>query len=266
MLAEMGATPVDMDLFAPVGVRREVAGHNLVINLATHVPPSAAMFLPGAWRENDRVRRLVSANLVDAAIAEGVERYVQESFALIYPDRGDVWIDERTPIRPARYNRSVVAAERAAARFARTGRVGVVLRFAAFYGPDSGQTRDLIAYVRRGWAPIPGSPDSFFSSVSHDDAASAVMAALGVPSGVYNVTDDEPLRRREFFGSLASALGVDPPRIPPPWAARLMGSLGETLARSLRLSNQKLRSASDWEPRYPSAREGWPAVLEAVGK
>ena len=46
---------------------------------------------------------------------------------------------------------------------------------------------------------MPGSAESYISSVSHDDAASAVVAALGLPAGIYNVVDDEPLRRREYF-------------------------------------------------------------------
>jgi nucleoside-diphosphate-sugar epimerase len=206
----------------------------------------------------------VSALLVDAAIAAGAERYIQESFAPIYRDCGSQWIDERAPVQPARYNRTAIDAEQAAERFTRSGRTGVVLRFAAFYGPDSEQTRDLITFVRRGWAPIPGSPDSYFSSVAHDDAATAVVAALGVRAGVYNVADDEPLRRREFFDSLAAALGVAPPRLPPTWLVPLFGSLGETLARSLRISNRKLRGESGWAPRYPSVREGWRAVVAAL--
>ena len=36
------------------------------------------------------------------------------SFAPVYPDRGDQWIDERTPIAPVRYNRTVADAERSA--------------------------------------------------------------------------------------------------------------------------------------------------------
>ena len=264
-LRRLGAAPVALDLFDAEAVRRAVAGHEAVINLATHLPVGMRMFLPGAWRENDRVRRLASATLADAALAAGAGRFVQESFAPVYPDSGDRWIDEATPIRPAQYNRSVADAEAAAGRFARGGGAGVVLRFALFYGPDAGQTRDLIGYVRRGWAPIPGAPDSYISSVSHDDAATAVVAALGVPAGAYNVADDEPLRRREYFDSLAAALGVAPPRIAPAWTARLLGSLGETLTRSLRLANGKLRAAGGWAPRYPSVREGWRAVLEALG-
>jgi 2-alkyl-3-oxoalkanoate reductase len=262
-LARMGATPVQIDLFAADAVRRAVAGHQVVINLATHIPGSAAMFLPGAWRANDRIRREASAILVEAALAAGAERFIQESFAPIYPDCGDQWIDEGMPIQPARYNATVVDAERSAERFTQREGAGVVLRFAAFYGPDSAQTRDLIAFVRRGWAPIPGA-DSYFSSVAHDDAATAVVAALRVRAGVYNVVDDEPLRRRVFFDSLADALGVAPPKLPPAWTTLLFGSLGATLKRSLRISNRKLRNESGWAPQYPSVREGWRAVVTAL--
>jgi 2-alkyl-3-oxoalkanoate reductase len=80
--------------------------------------------------------------------------------------------------------------------------------------------------------PIPGAADSYFSSVAHDDAATAVIAALGVPAPIYNVVDDEPLRRPEFFDSLAIALGVPAPKLPPAWLAPLFGSLGEMPARS----------------------------------
>ncbi len=264
LLEQMGAMPVQVELFAAEALRRAVMGQAVVINLATHLPLGGRMFLPGAWRTNDRIRRDASAILVEAALAGGVERFIQESFAPVYPDCGDAWIDETMAIRPARYNRTVADAEQSAARFTQSGRTGIVLRFSNFYGPDARQTRDLITVVRKGWAPIPGSADSYFSSVSHDDAATAVVAALGIPAGAYNVTDDEPLQRREFFDTLARALGVPPPKIPPAWVGMFLGSLGETLTRSLRISNRKLRETSGWAPRYPSVREGWPAVVAAL--
>ena len=263
-LAREGASPIELDLFDVDAVGKAVAGHDAVVNLATHLPAGFRAFLPGAWKENDRIRRVVSANLVDAALAGGAARFIQESFAPVYPDRGDQWIDERVPIAPVAYNRTVVDAERSAERFSGGGGTGVVLRFALLYGPDSWFTRDLIRYVRRGWAQVPGAADAYISSVSHDDAAAAVVAALGAAPGIYNVVDDEPMRRREFFDSLAGVLGVPPPRLPPPWLKYLFGSLGGMLARSLRISNRKLRDACGWTPRYPSMREGWPAVVAAL--
>src|SRR2546428_6426042 len=263
-LERAGAAAIELDLFDLAAVGRAVAGHDVVINLATHIPPSARAFVPGAWRENNRMRRLASHNLATAVLSSGAGRFIQESFAPIYGDAGDRWIDEDAPVRVARYNRAVLDAEAAAARVTRDGGTGVVLRFAYFYGADSDFTQDAIRYVRRGRAPVLGSPNGVISSISHDDAAAAATAALAVPAGTYNVSDDRPVRRREFADALADALGVPPPKFFPPWLALLAGSLGETLARSQRIANRKLRAASGWAPRYPSVLEGWSAVLAAL--
>lgn len=265
-LARAGAQAIDVDLFDLNQVRRAVAGHDAVVNLATHMPPSTTrMMLPWEWRENDRIRRDASAKLVDAAIAEAVPRFVQESFAPLYPDCGDKWIDESAPLQPTRYNRSMLDAERSLARFTASGRTGIVLRFAGFYGPDAFTLHDMAKMVRRGWSPLPGKPSAFASSISHDDAALAVASSLIVPSGTYNVCDDEPVRRREYVDIIARALGVAPPKFLPTWTIPLMGSVMALLARSERMTNRKLRSADPtWTLRYPSVREGLPAALGAA--
>ncbi len=265
LLKSLGAEAIEADLFDPVSLRRTVAGCGAIVNLATHMPSSAArMMLPGAWSENDRVRRIGSSNLAGAALEQEVGRFVQESFAPIYPDGGSRWIDESTPVRPVRYNVSVLDAEKSAQRVTEAGGDGVVLRFGLFYGPDSRFFQETCRLVRRGWAAMPGSPDGYLSSVSHDDAASAAAAALGVPAGIYNVVDDEPVTRREYFDSLAIALEVHPPEFPPRWTARLLGTVGDALGRSLRISNRKMRAASAWAPKYPSVRQAWPAVVAAM--
>ena len=38
------------------------------------------------------------------------------------------------------------------------------------------------------------------------------------------------------------------------------------LARSLRISNRKLRQASPWAPIHPSVREGWRATVDAMAR
>ena len=264
LLADAGAIPVEVNLFDPVAVRQTLAGQEVVINLTTSIPSTARMFLPGAWRMNDQVRRLVSANLVAAALTNGTARYIQESFAPIYPDYGERWIDENTPVQPVKYNRTVLDAEAAAARFSQGGGAAVILRFAFFYGPDSAVTRQTISSVRHGFAPVFGAPQAYFASISHDDAASAVVAALELPGGVYNVAEDDPFTRREYVDTLARELGARPPRLLPGWVAKMTGSMGEMLQRSLRISNRKLKAASNWAPRYPNMVTGWPAVLAAL--
>lgn len=263
-LRAMGAAPVIVDLFNATAVRRAAGKPDIVINLATHMPPSTTkMMLPWAWRENDRMRRQGAANLAATARATGADCFIQESFAPIYADGGDHWIEESWPVVPARYNRSTLDAERSANAFTRDGGRGIVLRFANFYGPDGFTTREMIAMARKGMSPLPGKPEAYVSSISHDDAATAVAAAITAPSGTYNVADDEPLTRAEWRASLARALGVARLR-PIPHALELLGgSTVALLARSQRISNQKLREATGWRPARPTVRDAW---TELVGQ
>ena len=263
-LTALGADAMALDIFDPESARRAMAGHDAVINLATHMPSSNfRMLLPWAWRENDRVRREGSAALVQAALAAGISRFIQESFAPVYEDGGARWIDEEWPQRPAPYNRTVIDAERSAARFTSAGGVGVVLRFAGFYGPDP-FLGEMVGVVRRGWGPLAGRAGAYWSSVSHEDAAGAVVAALEISAGAYNVCDDEPLTRRDWVDALADAAGAPRPRLVPGWAAAVGGASVELLSRSQRMTNAKLKGMSRWAPRWRSAREGLRAALDVL--
>ena len=265
-VGRLGASPVEADLFDVASLRRAMAGHEAVVNLATAMPRSAKrMLLPGTWRMNDRIRRVGSAAVAAAARAEGVARMIQESFAPIYVDRGDEWIDESTPVAPARYNRTTLDAERAAEHFTADGGTGVVLRFAALYGPDA-IMREMLDVMRRGWSPLPGDPSAFFTSVAQSDAASAVVASLAIPPGIYNVAEDEPMRRGEWARSLAAAAGIAPPRSIPRWLTALGGSTMRLLSRSQRISNRRLRAAAGWSPQYARASDAWGEVVAALGR
>jgi len=263
-LAAMGAKGVELDMFDGRAVRRALDGHDAVINLATHMPSSILRtMLPWEWRENDHIRREGSATLADAALDVGVMRFIQESFAPVYEDGGDRWIDERWPVRPTKYNRTVLDAEHSAARFTMAGRTGIVLRFASFYGPDS-FLREMLKTARRGWMPIPGLPESYWSSVAHEDAAMAVVASLDVPAGVYNIVDDEPLTRREWADVMATVLGVKRLKFMPLWLTNMLGGPLPLLSRSQRMTNAAFKWASKWEPRFPSARVGLPEAVRAL--
>ena len=260
-LRRAGAMPTEVDMFDVESLRRSISGHDVVVNLATHIPSSTArMMVRWAWRENDRIRRDASAAIAMAAHAERVGRMIQESFAPMYPDHGDDWIDESMPVAPVSYNRSLLDAERSAARFTESGGTGVVLRFGGLYGPDA-LLREMLDVIRRGWSPLPGDPRAYFSSLAQSDAASAVFAALDVPAGTYNIADDVPMRRGEWAQSLAAAAGLPAPKPFPGWVVSLGGSLMRFLARSQRISNRKFRDASRWSPRYPSAADAWPEIL-----
>ncbi|MBK5189051.1 MAG: NAD(P)-dependent oxidoreductase, partial [Gemmatimonadaceae bacterium] len=246
-LESLGARAVELDVFDVAAARGALAGHDVVINLATHMPPSAMkMMLPWSWKENDHVRREGSAALARAAHESGVRRFIQESFAPVYEEGGDRWIDEHWSQRPAPYNATTLDAEQSAARFSEQGGEGVVLRFAGFYGPDA-MLREMIGMVKKGWAPLPGAPNAYWSSIAHEDATTAVV---DVPAGVYNVCDDAPLTRREWSEAFAAAVGAKVPRPMPRLLVALGGKSMELLSRSQRMSNAKLKAASGWTPKW----------------
>ncbi|TMR24975.1 NAD-dependent epimerase/dehydratase family protein [Nonomuraea turkmeniaca] len=97
-LAERGATPVAVSLFDRQALASALAGHDAVVNLASAIPPMSRFMSTKAQRENHRVRAEGSAALVDAALAAGVGRVVQESVCMLYRDQGGRWIDEDAPV------------------------------------------------------------------------------------------------------------------------------------------------------------------------
>lgn len=264
LLTSLGATPARVDLFDAAAITEATTGFDVVLNLATHIPPPSRYALPGAWKENDRIRGGASVILADAALSNGAQRFVQESIAFVYEDRGTDWIDEDVPLELLANVDSVATAEAQAARVTATGADGVVLRFALFYGHDATHTVTQIEAGRKGVSAFLGEPSGYMSSIHLDDAATAVVAAVDVPSGTYNVADDEPMQRSEADAALADALGRKRLRRVPSPLLKVGGKKAGVLTRSQRVSNARLKAASGWTPTYPSLREGLPQVVAAM--
>jgi nucleoside-diphosphate-sugar epimerase len=264
LLRELGARPVEVSLFDEAALTRAFAGQDAVANLATAIPPMSRFTSARAWAVNERVRAEGSAAVVAAALAAGVDRVVQESVCLIYADRGAAWIDEDAPTDRYPAARGNHAAEASARRVGERGGAGVILRFGVFYGPGAAHSEQMLALARRRVVLTLGPPGGYQSSIHVADAGAAVVAALGVGGGTYNVVDDEPLTRRDFAAALAAAAGRTPWVRGPGRAALLLGDRTTSLTRSVRVSNARFRSASGWAPRWPSAREGWRATAAAL--
>jgi nucleoside-diphosphate-sugar epimerase len=256
----LGASPVVVDLFDADGVARAVEGAHAVLHLATRIPAMTRAHRPHAWDENNRLRTETTRLLAAAAAAAGADTLVAESITFVYRDRGAEWIDETAPLAPGPLA-SVVDLEQAVAGFAVAGRRGVSLRFGSFYGPEARSIDEAVRAARRRVAPVLGRPDAYTSAIHTDDAATAVVAALGVGSGAYNVVDDAPLTRRAFADAFAAAFGLRRLHLVGPRLASVVGGrASEVLARSQRVSNARFRAASGWTPAHPDAREGWAAV------
>jgi NAD dependent epimerase/dehydratase family enzyme len=93
-----------------------------------------------------------------------------------------------------------------------------------------------------------------------------VVAAAGtaLPSGTYNVVDDEPITRERFDEVLAHTVGRNRLRPLPDLVVRLTGEKLDHVTRSHRVANEALRNTGTWSPRYRSVRDGLPVVAAAL--
>jgi nucleoside-diphosphate-sugar epimerase len=161
----------ELGLFDPAAVADAVRDVDAVLHLATRIRSLEQISDPDAWRENDRLRADASRILVDAAIAAGVAVYVQPTVTFVYPQDGQV--SEDTPVGDVLpILRSALAAEQQAERFASAGGRGVVLRFGLLDGPGT-------------WYEEP--MRDFGATLHINDAGRALVSALSLPSGIYNV-------------------------------------------------------------------------------
>lgn len=266
LLRQLGAEPVAADLFDAASLRAALQDGDAVLHLATKIPPTSRAGRLSAWAENDRIRRDGTHALVTAALAsQTVRTFIYPSFALVYPESGDAWIDAANTIAaPTAIQRTTLDAEAEVARFASaTGRRGLSLRMGAFYGLDVPSAQDQLRIARMGFSPVPGRPEGYLPLIWVDDAASAVVAALDRgDSGVYDIVDDNPLRRAEITAAMAAVVGRKRLRPLPAWLMRLLGGPGvDALSRGQRVSNRRFKAATGWAPSVPDAHAGLPRLV-----
>src|ERR687895_278145 len=101
----------------------------------------ATVFVSGATGVLGRatIPQLLASGHTVRALSRGeandVGVFVYPSFASVYPDRGDAWIDAvSTPVAPTDILLSTLAAEREVARFAESGGRGISLRLWGVFG------------------------------------------------------------------------------------------------------------------------------------
>lgn len=197
-------------------------------------------------------RRLTGGTrrLLDAAIACGVQRYVQQSSVTAYTGGGDGWLDEdarldETPRRSGAC-RPIIETEAMIRRVDSRLLAWTILRGGALVGAGSRQDL-LVDRLQARRAVVAGDGSNYLSPLNPADMASAVLAALEhAPAGsTFNIVD-EPLRYSDYVDALADLVGV----ARPPRATRA------PLPESRRCTNRAARAALGWVPRHSIWPEG----------
>ena len=271
-LRAMGAELAVADALDPGAVRSAVAEAQpqVVIHQLTSLPRRIdPRRMERDFELNDRLRSEGTRHLVAAAQAAGATRLLAQSIAFAYaPGPPGTVHGEEDPLfldAPKPFRRSA----RAIADLEQTviGAGGVVLRYGYFYGPGSSIARDgsLGEDLARRRLPIVGRGTGVWSFIHIDDAARATVAALtrGAP-GAYNIVDDDPAPVSQWLPALAHALGAPRPLRVPTFLARLAaGSYGvATMTQAQGAANARAKRELDWQPRYPSWREGFRSGLD----
>lgn len=277
----LGGTPVVCDALDAEATARAVreASPEVVIHELTGLSGGFnPRDLAGTFTATNRLRTTGTDNLLAAARAAGVRRFIAQSFAgYAWSPGGLGAVDEeepRDPESPAPFRALTDPMDHLES--AVTGAdwcTGIALRYGFFYGPGTSigtePDGEQIELVRKRRLPIIGAGTGTWSFIHVADAAGATVAALDerVQAGIYNVTDDEPAPVREWLPGLADALGARAPMRVPRWLGRIAGGAA-TVAMMNDVkgqSNAKARRELDWELRYPSWRQGFRAGLSANG-
>src|SRR6266513_1477764 len=71
LLRSMGADAARIDVWDSAALGTSVKDHDMVVHMATHIPPTFKATRQAAWAENDRLRRELTPMLAEAARAAG---------------------------------------------------------------------------------------------------------------------------------------------------------------------------------------------------
>jgi len=184
-------------------------------------------------------------------IGTRVGRLIYISSTSIYGQDAGEWTDETSETCPATEDGRVVLAAEKAVRQACPRSVSV-LRLSGIYGP--GRLLRRVELVRKG-EPIAANPDGFLNLVHVDDAAQIVadLARRDNAQSIYLVTDDQPVRRREYYGLLAQLVGAGEP---------VFDFDGKGTGLNKRCSNSRLKAELGITLRFPTVVTGLPHALK----
>jgi len=223
---------------------------------------------------NDRIRVEGTRNLVEASVKAGVKHIVAQSISFILAPEGSrvkdetapLWLDAPWPIR-----RTIEASHSLETQVLNApGIKGIALRYGYFYGPGSAYDANgsMANSVRAGYFPIGGNGTGIFSFIHIDDAASATVAALdtNIPSGIYNIVDDEPAAQKDWLPVYAQALGApEPQHMSAEGVLEAVGDYGLHMMTEMRgASNAKAKTTLKWKPDHASWRTGFATTLNSA--
>jgi nucleoside-diphosphate-sugar epimerase len=259
-LVKQGIEPAIADVFDPDALKAVVrrAQPEVVIEQLTALPRTYTRdSMSAAAAPNNRIRLEGGANVLAAAQAAGVRRYLRQSVAF-WAVPGPGLADEQTPLAfdasPAVAAGAREATELEHRLLGNPNIEGITLRYGFFYGPGTwfNPDGDVAHQVRQKKFPIVGNGDGSWSWLHIEDAAIATVAAAerGNP-GIYLIANDQPLAVRAWLPAFARWLKAPPPpQVTVENAVKASGADAVYYGTQMRgVSNAKAKRELNFHPR-----------------
>ncbi len=237
-LESLGADPFPGSLEDPASLRSACDGCDVVYHAAARVE------IHGPEAEFERTTVHGTANVLDAAIAARVKRFVQISSCGVYHPRlfaAGQTIDESTPTPSAPrwfpYGCAKLEAEAVVRERCPPGIEWVIVRLGYLYGPRNRTLRSqVLPALTDSTMRIVGRGDNEMAFTYVKDVAEAIALAGRVPAAAGQVliaAGTERVTQKQYFDSLADGFGIPRCRRHIPYAvAWFFGWLGELVIRS----------------------------------
>jgi UDP-glucose 4-epimerase len=275
------------DITDSAATQSAMEGVEVVIHLAallhsTNPPPTPL-------EKYEKINVGGTANVVKAAVEAGVKRLVFFSTIAVYGNSNNQILPEDTPAKPDTfYARTKLAAERIVLDAKRKDgqSLGVVLRFAAIYGPRvKGNYQRLVhTLAHRRFVPVGDGSNRRTLIYDRDIGQAALLAAENPEAAgkIYNVSDGQFHTLNEIIKTICEALGRTPPRISLPVgpircaigifedAGRIIGyqspisrSTIDKYTEDIAVSSERIEKELGFRPQY-DLQSGWRETVQQM--
>ena len=230
-LSAQDAQVVQADLRDPAALARAAAGCRTVIHAAAWTGGPELAPEMGYLINVEGTR-----NVLAAAQAAGVERFIYISSVAVYGVNGAPLVNESMPTPPVgqAYSDSKIAAE---ALVHGSGLSYVIVRPASTYGPrGTAWTIGPIENIKQGRLVLLGRDTGLVTPGYIDNVVDGLMLTLTHPAALgetFNLCDDRAVTFREFYLAYARMLGKESLPTVPGWFAGLARSALGRQARRL---------------------------------